>query len=166
MKLFGTKRRHQFTQDVRNAETFYAGQNSGCDRTSRITPRNPDLVYPSDYRTDDDDSLFFISLVVAVVIAVVVIIIVVPFVNNDDHPQDTGDVVQDLDQYGGTVYLDEATGGYTISLKPWYIPREADVEVAGDYIYVNGAKSYPSEVATHEIYIHRQSIEYIEINNH
>lgn len=133
---------------------------------SRLPPRNPDLVYPSDYRTDDDDtSPFFICLVVSVVIAIVVVIIAVS-VANDDHSQDTEDVVLDLDQYGGVVYLDEATGGTSVSLKPWYIPKEADVKVAGDYIYVNGAKTYAYETAIHEIYIHRQSIGYIEINNH
>ena len=133
---------------------------------SRVPPRHPDLIYPSDYRTDDDDtSPFFICLVVSVVIAIVVVIIAVSVVN-DDNPQPTEDVIQDLDQYGGVVYLDEATGSGAMSLVRWYIPKEANVQVSGDYIYVNGAKSYSYETATHEIYIHRQSIEYIEINNH
>ena len=132
---------------------------------SRVPPRHPDLVYPSDYHTDDDDGPFFICLVVAVVIAIVVIIIVVPFVNND-HSQPTDDVIQDMDDYGATIYLNESTGSGALSLASQYVPKEAIVRDAGDYIYVLGAKNYAYETNTKEIYIPKQSIEYIVLNNH
>jgi hypothetical protein len=80
-------------------------------------------------------------LVVAIAVIICVLTISVAYIHHESSHDDS-DVYEDLDAYGGTVYLEEATGSGAMSLVSWYVPKESDMKVTGDYIHVDKAKSY------------------------
>ena len=104
-------------------------------------------------------------LVVAIAVIICVLTISVAYIYHESSHDDS-DVYEDLDAYGGTVYLEEATGSGAMSLESWYIPKESNVKVTGDYIHVDKAKTYAYSSSTYEIYIPMQAVAYITINNH
>lgn len=104
-------------------------------------------------------------LIVAIAVIICVITIAVAYVHHESSQSDS-EVYEDLEIYGGTVYLGEATGSGAMSLVSWYVPQDSNVKVTGDYIHVDKAKSYAYSSSTYEIYIPMQAVAYITINNH
>ena len=102
---------------------------------------------------------------VGLVIVAIVSVGAIGYTISSNDSAESG-VYSDLDAYGGTVYLDEATGSGAMSLASWYVPQESNVKVTGDYIHIDKAKSYVYSSSTYEIYIPMQAVAYVSINNH
>lgn len=107
-----------------------------------------------------------VTAICSALIVIVVAVVSVCVIGYAVSPNDDSRVYEDLDAYGGTVYLDEATGSGAMSLVSWYVPQDSNVKVTGDYIHVDKAKSYAYSSQTSEIYIPMQAVAYITINNH
>lgn len=102
---------------------------------------------------------------VGIVIVAIVSIGAIGYAISSNGSEESG-VYSDLDAYGGTIYLDEATGSGALSLFSWYVPQDSNVKVTGGYIHIDKAKSYAYSSQTSEIYIQMQAVAYITINNH
>ena len=108
-----------------------------------------------------------VEISIIIVLGIVVLIGVYAIADNANDYTITKNLYTDLDQYGGTIYLDEDTlVSSHSSLVDWYIPPEAKVIDCGDMIYTTHIASSPSSASTYaNMYIMKSHIMYVFVNN-
>lgn len=107
---------------------------------------------------------------IAIIIVLGIIVLAGVYViadNNANEHTNTKNLYTDLDQYGGTIYLDEDTlVSSHSSLVDWYIPPEAKVIDCGDAIYTTHIAPSSSSSSTYaNMYIMKSHIMYVFVNN-
>lgn len=75
-------------------------------------------------------------------------------------------VYEQLDAYGGTIRLAEATGrDSSLSLVTWYVPIESGIQIQNGYLHVDKAKSWIYDTDTVNIFIPLSAILYVTVNS-
>lgn len=118
--------------------------------------RDNDMVwYNGSPKEEKEDWGFLILIIGGLAILFIVLLLLA-------HPPNAevtdSDVFEELDKKGGVIYLSETTGSGSLSLVDWYVPVESDVNVSGDYVHINKAKSYYYDSNNYNLYIPKNAI--------
>ena len=86
-------------------------------------------------------------------------------VNDQLKSGDDSDVYEDLDRYGGYIYLSESSGSGNTLIK-WYAAPESSISVGDGYLHVCKAATYSGYSLDSDVYIPLGQILYIRVNDH